>query len=423
MKDKIQIIIPSCGVNFETALKSCIESLTVNTDLRSGDVEILLVMNGMKDKEKFDEFIHPLQDSGLHISHVWYDNPEGYVNAINIGIKHTMTPDAGIKLPDYILFLNDDVVIHSRQWLELLSGPFKSDPLMGLVGAKSLPCPITGVDFPLGFCVLIKKEVFEKIGVLDEIWEKGFNDDVDFCIRAMKTGYHVYSYVNGYDKIEKKSIGTFPVSHTAENTMHSGELFSIDDWNKQTAKNRILLADKYWQKVHVILPVYKRYHKLKIALNSIKNQYYWKTIVHVVSDGKDEKVREIVEQIKTEWAKEKYSPEIEYTFTEFEGAYGGGPRKTVLDSLESREDEWCVFVDSDNEISPDYILKLWQATFLKPEVGISICQIKHTEENRVMPLEHKIEWGKIDSLNFMVRLDIAKKHAEEWIHKKNRKSF
>jgi len=418
MNEKIAILIPSCGVNFDKAFKVCLESIDGSASVKPEHHKILAVMNGMKDKEKFETFINAMITKGLPVEYLWYDQPLGYVGAINAGMNHIMS---GGEKPDYVVFLNDDVGIYSRWWLDLLLSPFEKDEQMGLVGAKSLPCPITGIDFPLGWCVMTKMEVFEKIGVLDTVWGVGFNDDADFCIRAMQAGYHIYSYVNGYDKIQKASVGNFPASHTAENTMHSGELFSMGDWDKHTAKNRMLLAQRYWETVHVICPVYQRYEKLKVALESLHNQYYTNIMVHVVSDGKDDKVKEIVEQKKMEWAQKPFQPEIEYTFIDPpERGYGGLPRKTVLDSLENNDNEWVIFVDSDNVIQPDYVLKLWQSTFLKPECGMTICQINHIEENRIMPMKHEIEWGQIDSLNVMVRLSLAKKHAAKWIHNKNR---
>lgn len=417
MKNNITILIPSAGINFDNALAPCIKSLITNTNLQN--VKVLLVMNGMKNREKFDNFINPIIQQNSSVSYIWENNAIGYVGAINLGLETVM---AQKEKPEFVVFLNDDCVLHSRQWLELLEQPFEKDPLMSIVGAKSLPCPITGVNFPLGFCVMVKTEIFEKVGMLDTSLKIGYGDDTILCIEAIKKGYHVYSYVNGWDKKLKKSVGSFPISHIGENTMHSNELFSLEDWNKQTSDNRQLLARKYWQRIHVVMPVYKRYNKLEKALESLHQQYYTNILVHVVSDGSDEKIRKIIEKKKFEWGRVPYSPEIEYYFSDFEGCVGGLPRKTVLDSLENSEKEWCVFCDSDNEISPDYILKLWQATFLQ-DVGGAWCQIHHNELEKNIPelgFQDKPVWTQVDSLNFMVRLDIAKRHADKWIQLKDK---
>ena len=41
------------------------------------------------------------------------------------------------------------------------------------------------------FCVAIKKEVFEKIGLLDEVFGIGMFEDDDFCERAKAAGYQL----------------------------------------------------------------------------------------------------------------------------------------------------------------------------------------------------------------------------------------
>lgn len=368
MNEKVTILIPTCGINFDKALMPCVESIITNTDLKSGDINLLLMLNGIKD-EKIQDFLHSvLSKENLAISFGWRDEPLGYVGAINQGLKtiKQVEKNMGIK-QDYIVFLNDDTVIHSPNWIDLLLKPFKSDPQMGIVGAKSLPCPVTGVDFPLGFCEMIRTDLLEKFNGLDPIWSVGYGDDTDIAIKTIKAGYHVYSYINGFDRIQHKSVGDFPISHFAENTMHSKVLFSLEDWDAQAAKNRDLLARRYWETVHVIVPVYKRYTRLEKVLEDLYNQHYWKIKAHIVSDGHDEKIKEIVEETYSSWAvrsNKNIYPELEYSFIDPpDHHYGDGQRIKILNELDSSDKEWVVFLDSDNTVKPDWILKLWQATF------------------------------------------------------------
>jgi len=417
MNEKVTILIPTCGINFTKALKPCIESIIANTDLKSGNIKLLLVLNGVKD-ERVEKFVSSFAYEDFS-SGVAFDNePLGYVGAINNGLKYIkdIEKETGVK-QDYILFLNDDTVIHSPNWIDLLLKPFRDDPQMGIVGAKSLPCPVTGVDFPLGFCEMIRADLLEKFGGLDPIWGIGYGDDTDIAIKAIKLGYHVYSYINGFDKIQHKSVGDFPISHFAESTMHSKVLFSLEDWDAQAAKNRDLLARRYWEKIHIIVPVYRRYARLKKVLADLDKQQYRNFKVHVVADGHDESVMWIVEKKRLEWSKIPYAPEIEYSFIDPpDHHYGDGQRIKILNELESSDNEWVCFVDSDNSIAPDYLLKLWQATFLK-NVGGSWCRIHHTETGRDIPepgYQDNPKFFQIDTLNMMVRLDIAKNHAAVW---------
>jgi GT2 family glycosyltransferase len=48
-----------------------------------------------------------------------------------------------------------------------------------------------------GCCMLIKRQVFEKIGLLDELFTAYF-EDIDFCYRAMKAGLTIGMAPNAY---------------------------------------------------------------------------------------------------------------------------------------------------------------------------------------------------------------------------------
>jgi len=45
------------------------------------------------------------------------------------------------------------------------------------------------VDWALGACLMVKREVFERVGLLDE--RLSYHDDTDFCYRARRAGYEV----------------------------------------------------------------------------------------------------------------------------------------------------------------------------------------------------------------------------------------
>lgn len=158
-------------------------------------------------------------------------NNLGFVVANNQGIKLALQNGA-----DYVCLLNNDTTIHP-DFLQKLIFSFEKDEKVGvacpkiyfypghefhkdrysesekgkiiwyaggLIDWKNIYCSHRGVDevdkgqydketetdFATGCCMLIKKEVFEKIGFFAEEYFAYF-EDVDFCIRAKKSGYEI----------------------------------------------------------------------------------------------------------------------------------------------------------------------------------------------------------------------------------------
>lgn len=137
----------------------------------------------------------------------------GFAGGNNIGIKYALDKNA-----DFILLLNNDTIVTE----EFLSGLVKTakEEEAGIVGCKILYHSdaliwylggkmswlrggayhpgkgrsehiITNkpfeVDFVTGCMMLIKREVFGKIGLLDESYFL-YNEDADYCMKAFKNG-------------------------------------------------------------------------------------------------------------------------------------------------------------------------------------------------------------------------------------------
>lgn len=137
----------------------------------------------------------------------------GFSVANNKGITYTL-----IKFnPQYVLLLNNDTEIIQADWLDKMVTSAESHPDVGIVGCKLLypdgrtqyigtkasfkglnwinpqserNLPETfDVDSVLGACFLIKKEVIEKIGLLDVGFSPFVHEETDYCFRAKKAGY------------------------------------------------------------------------------------------------------------------------------------------------------------------------------------------------------------------------------------------
>lgn len=141
----------------------------------------------------------------------------GFAGGCNVGIRYALDHGA-----DLVLLLNNDVVAPPNLIDELVDAAV-TDPSIGILtpnvlrpeqkqkltwlGGYRLPFTLwfVGVnvrdemrraadpiplDFVFGLCILIKREVFEHIGLLDERFFMYF-EDVDFCLRARDNGFKV----------------------------------------------------------------------------------------------------------------------------------------------------------------------------------------------------------------------------------------
>ena len=123
---------------------------------------------------------------------------------------------------DYVLLLNDDVIVQPNflscmveRGADITGCPifyYDSSDYQFLNGEinKLFGTPFHGgkrLDYITGCCMLIKREVFEKIGLLDENYFCSF-EDADFCLRATKAGFKLARVCGTYiDHKESQTTG------------------------------------------------------------------------------------------------------------------------------------------------------------------------------------------------------------------------
>lgn len=130
--------------------------------------------------------------------------------------------DRGMKESDseFVVFFNDDAMIPttSRLWLNIMLQHMR-DPKVAAVGPSSnvvmglqniftdLPFHVFESKFLIGFCVLMRRSAFEKIGGMDMSLPGG--DDFDWSIRLRDAGYKllvdrtVFVYHHGFKTGER----------------------------------------------------------------------------------------------------------------------------------------------------------------------------------------------------------------------------
>jgi glycosyltransferase involved in cell wall biosynthesis len=231
---RYSIVIPTYN-HCEDLLKPCLESIFKYTDMT--DVELVISANGCTDNTDayLKELTQRFTSIGFenHIRVVWNDRPLGYAAACNEGIVATRT--------DKIVLLNNDVVLLPQaksQWLQMLDQPL-SNLKCGISGVLKLHSEVTQRDFIVFFCVMIRRQVFSQLGLLDIGFEVGGSEDIDFCARAERAGFEISEcFEKSWDGMQWVNI--FPIYHKGEGTMHDASL--VQNWDGIFLRNTLRLA-------------------------------------------------------------------------------------------------------------------------------------------------------------------------------------
>lgn len=390
---KYSIVIPTYN-HCDDLLKPCLDSIVAHSNM--SETEIVVVANGCVDNTR--SYVTELKQQYPSINLVWFDEGIGFTKATNAGIK--------VAQGKFVLLLNNDTVIYGKNWLDTLSEPF-SDSNIGATGIHEIYSAEIKHNFLVGYCLMTRREMFEEVGMLDEIFSPGFGEDIDFCAKILAKGYKLVN-VDANQKMNGiLMVGTFPLYHKGSSTFHDEE--HNVKYEKIVHRNIGILQERYSKpQVNIIIPTYKRYELLKECLDSVLQQTYKNINVIVVSDGYDTTTESIVNSYSDERIKFNF-----YNTTEHEGNFGSKPRIYGIEQLD--DSGYVCFLDDDNILYPEYIEKM-----VNNDGQISICKITTvlTEENlfKTIPaVENSIpSLGDIDSLNFMVPNVVAKKCKEKW---------
>lgn len=222
--ESVSIIIPV--KNALPYLRKCLDSIKRNTK----NYELILIDNDCNKRTK--DYMIKVNHPELKI----------IINEKNMGVPYSW--NQGIKLAKYnfFCFLNSDTIV-TLGWLDKLLNCFEVKPDCGICGpstsqcgsaqaqkvmeeirfkvtvkqieefAQSLPDKIILFARLIGFCFVVKREVFNTVGVFDyRRFKLGCTEEREFTWRANKLGkYNPYwvqnSYVHHYGDITFKNLG------------------------------------------------------------------------------------------------------------------------------------------------------------------------------------------------------------------------
>jgi len=269
----------------------CLESIK-KLNLNDINLQVLVVNNNP------EEDLVKLEKSFTNFSFIKTKSNLGYAQGNNLGIKKALK-----QKPDFVFLLNNDTILDEDLLVELIAG-FEEDKRIGIIGPKiyfakgyefhkeryqtdelgeviwyagglidwqNVVASHRGVDevdkdqydefcqtdFVSGCAMMVKREVFEKIGFFNKnyflYWE-----DVDFCQRAKKVGYLLF--YDGKARVWHANAGSSAVGGPLHDYYMSRNrlLFGLKyaSWRIKLAlikqSFKILLKGTFWQKKAVM---------------------------------------------------------------------------------------------------------------------------------------------------------------------------
>lgn len=248
----ISIIIPI--YNQYDMTYECIQAIRENTQ----DCEIIIVDNGSEIpfKVPFTGFI----DCKV----IRNEKNEGYPRAINQGIADAKS--------DVIVLLNNDVVVTpgwAEELLKYLDDFSIVGPITNYVAGKQRvqvdtytnkdelykiaelvseenKGDVEEVNWIIGFCMVIKKEVFQTIGLFDTSLWPCCGEEIDFCFRAREAGFKIGIAYDVY------------VHHEGSQTFQDMEKDKQLNYDELCKRNDKHLAKKwgpdFWQRQDISIP-------------------------------------------------------------------------------------------------------------------------------------------------------------------------
>lgn len=245
-----------------------------------------------------------------------------------------------------ILLLNNDTIV-TAGWLGRLRAALSSDDAVGLVGPVSnnvsggqqVPAIYSNeselaafarergrlhageaqrTDRLVGFCLLFRRAVVERVGLLDERFGMGNFEDDDFCRRARAAGFRALIVRDAF------------VHHVGSATFRGEGI----DLAQVLSRNRRLYEEK-WLRLSCCMIVRDNEGTIRPCLESIRP---WVDEIVVVDTGSQDRTPEICAELGARMLHWKWRDDF------------AAARNVSFDHARG---DWLFWMDSDDVISPD----------------------------------------------------------------------
>ena len=214
--------------------KNCLESIKEKT---TSPYRFIIIDNGSDQDTK--SYLEGFARSNSAFTLI--RNPEnlGWVKAVNQGLKAATAA--------YVCLLNNDTIARTSGWLSGMIEICEKSADIGIVN----PCfeitkikksahdtDLIEMDFARGHCMLIKRQVIEKIGFFDEAYGMGYVDDADYSVRAIRAGFRCVM------------MPGVIVEHLRNSTFLS--VFNSDKVSDIQKKNGMLFQSKFGRHLRIV---------------------------------------------------------------------------------------------------------------------------------------------------------------------------
>ncbi len=317
-------------------------------------------------------------------------NHENFVlveNIKNLGFAQAMNQGAARAKGAYLVLANSDLIF-TPHWLDPLVKVVESDarvaivsPLTNYVGegpqvdppARELK-PENAVAYALTiadrqneipvtdrlvfFCVLLKKNFYDLMGGLANIYALGNYEDDDFCLRTRLAGYSLKIASNSFVyHLGSKTFKKQKINYT-DSMINNEKIFFQRTVDFSLGKSLTRLSNPAAPQISVIVRTKNRPHLLKQALQCLANQTETDFETILINDG-EISVQALVDSFTSA-----------YPIRLVQNTIGAGRPNALNKGLEISQGKWITYLDDDDLLYPTHLENLVTAARRNPEAKL-----------------------------------------------------
>ncbi len=363
----VSIIVPV--FNALSLTRECIHSLSRET--HHIKCEIIVVDNASTDNTP--NWLEDESKRNPSLKVFTMEKNIGFGPAVNYGLCQS----AG----EFVVILNNDTIV-SREWLTRLMGALEKDTSIGIVSpvtnyvgegpqidekatellpdidiinqyAESIADRsdlIYESNRLVFFCVMLRRELIDLIGDLDESYERGNFEDDDYCLRARMAGYRLAiarnAFVYHHGSVTFKSNRISHSQYMEKNRVRFYKKAGRIAVSARQLSTGSVVKNNY---ISVILRTKDRPFLLQRALASLVNQTFRDFEVVLVNDG-GEDVSSVLQRFQSHFP-------IIYIYNEI----SKGRTAAINIGWQAGKGNWISYLDDDDILYPWHLESLVQA--------------------------------------------------------------